>query len=197
MKKIVLTAFISVIVFTGLSRAQDSPGTIVEKYLEAVRNNDYDRAYSFISKADTTIIHWLKLIQYIKKITPLRLTEIIDLAHNAARQEITSTSLSDSTCQIKIHSMIPDMEETLRITQNPEEIKSLLARGGLPMKERSGECTLIIEDGMWRISKVKGISSDQAADIATNFAELILGKDEAEEIKKKIDVFIRIQDRDS
>lgn len=67
MKKIVLTVFISVIVFTGLSRAQDSPGTIVEKYLEAVRNNDYDRAYSFISKADTTIIHWLKLIQYIKK----------------------------------------------------------------------------------------------------------------------------------
>lgn len=195
MKKACLTFFIVMMVLTGLSQAQDPPRVTVEKYLDAVRNNDYDKAYSFISKTDTTIINWMKLIQYVKKIAPLRLAEIIDLAHNAARQEITSTSVGDNTSLVKIHSRIPAMEETLRITQNPEEIKSLLGRGELPTKERFGECTLVIEDGTWKISRVKGVSSDQAADIASDFAGLILGKDEAEEIKKKIDEFMKAQEK--
>jgi len=183
------------IVFAGLCQAQDPPRVIVEKYLDAVRSNDYDRAYSLISKTDTTIINWLKLIQYVKKIAPLRLTEIIDLAHSAVRQEIISTSVGGNTALVKIHSGIPDMKQTLRITQNIEDIKSLSARGGLPMKERFGECALVLEDDMWKISEVKGVSSDQAADIATDFAELILGKDEAERIVKKIDEFMKKQEK--
>lgn len=195
MKKTCLICFIVMIVFAGLSQAQDQPRVVVEKYLDAVRSNDYDTAYSFISKTDTTIINWMKLIQYVKQIAPLRLTEIIDLAHNAVRQEITSTSAGNNTCLVKIHSRIPDMEETLRITQDPEDIKSLLNRGGLPMKERFGECSLVREDGRWKISRVKGISSDQAADIAADFATLLLGKDEAERMKKRIDEFMQGQEK--
>lgn len=194
MKKLLLTFFIVIGVFSGVSYAQDSPRVVVKKYLDAVRSNDYDKAYALISKTDTTIINWLKLIQYVKKIAPVRLAEIIDLAHNAVRQEVISTSVGNSTALIKIHSTIPDMEETLRITQDAEDIKSLLNRGGLPVKERLGECTLIVEDGMWKISRVKGISSDQAADIAADFAALILGKDEAKRIAKKIDEFMKRQE---
>lgn len=195
MKKILLTLFVVISVFSGVSHAQDSPQMVVKKYLDAVRSNDYDRAYSLISKTDTTIINWLKLIQYVKQIAPVRLAEIIDLAHNAVRQEVISTSVGNSTALIKIHSTIPDMEETLRITQHAEDIKLLLNRGGLPVKERLGECTLILEDGVWKISRVKGISSDQAADIATDFATLLLGKNEAERIAKKIDEFMKKQER--
>lgn len=195
MKKLLLTFFIVIGVFSGVSYAQDSPRVVVKKYLDAVRSNDYDKAYALISKTDTTIINWLKLIQYVKKIAPVRLAEIIDLAHTAVRQEVISTSVGNSTALIKIYSTIPDMEGTLRITQNAEDIKSLLNRGGLPMKERLGECTLVLEDGMWRISKVKGISSDQAADIATDFAALILGKDEAKRIAKTIDAFMKKQEK--
>ncbi len=195
MRKLISVLFVAMIVFSGISYAQDAPRIVVEKYLNAVKNNDYDRAYSFISKTDTTIITWLQLLQYVKKITPARLTEVIDLAHNAARQEIVSISVGGNTAFVKIHSRIPNMEETLRITQDPEEIRSLLDRGGLPMKERVGECTLVVEDGDWKISRVKGISSDQAAEIATDFAELILGKDEAKRISKKIDEFMKGQDK--
>lgn len=195
MRKFILILFIATLVFTGVSHAQDSPRVVVEKYLDAVRNNDYDRAYSFISKTDTTIIHWLELIRYVKKITPLKLTEIIDLAHTAIRQEIVSTSVGGNTAFVKIHSMIPDMEKTLRITQNPEDIRSLLDRGGLPTKERFGECILMVEDGDWKISRVKGVSSDQAAEIATDFAEIILGKDEAKGISQKIDEFMKKQNK--
>lgn len=195
MKKTCFIFFIVMIVSTGLCQAQDPPRVIVEKYLDAVRNNNYDKAYSFISKTDTTIINWMKLIQYVKKIAPLRLAEIIDLAHNAARQEIMSTSVGNNTSLVKIHSKIPDMEETLRFTRNTEDIKSLLDRGALPTNERFGECTLVIEDGMWKISRVKGISADQAADIAADLAGHILGKDEAERIKKQIDEFLQKQEK--
>lgn len=195
MKKTCFIFFIVMIVSTGLCQAQDPPRVIVEKYLDAVRNNNYDKAYSFISKTDTTIINWMKLIQYVKKIAPLRLAEIIDLAHNAARQEIVSTSVGNNTSLVKIHSKIPDMEETLRFTRNTEDIKSLLDRGALPTNERFGECTLVIEDGMWKISRVKGISADQAADIAADLAGHILGKDEAERIKKQIDEFLQKQEK--
>lgn len=193
MRKFILTLFIAMVVFPGVGHAQDSPRVVVGKYLDAVRNNDYEGAYSFISKTDTTIIHWLELIEYVKKIMPLRLAEIIDLAHNAARQEIVSSSVGGSVALVKMYSRIPDMEETLRITQNPEDIKSLLDRGGLPLKERIGECTLVVEEGVWKISRVKGVSSDQAAEIATDFAELILGKDEAKRIGQKIDEFVKRQ----
>ncbi|MCF6153702.1 MAG: hypothetical protein E3K36_00305 [Candidatus Brocadia sp.] len=195
MRKLISVLFVAMIVFSGVSYAQDAPRIVVEKYLHAVRNNDYDRAYSFISKTDTTIINWLELIKYVKKITPARLTEVIDLAHNAARQEIVSTSVGGNTALVKIHSSIPDMEETLKVNQNPEDIKFLLNSGGLPMKERFGECTLVVEDGVWKISRVKGISSDQAAEIATDFAELVLGKEEAKRISKKIDEFMKKQDK--
>lgn len=191
MRKIISILFIAIIAFSGVSHAQDSPEVVVEKYLDAVRNNNYDTAYSYISKTDTTIIDWLELIKYVRKITPPRLAEVIDLAHSATQQEIVGTSVSDSTALVKTHSKVPDMEETLQITQNPEDIKFLLDHGGLPVKEKSGECTLVVEDDIWKISKVRGVSSDQAAEIATDFAELILGKDEAKIIREKINEFMR------
>ncbi|OHB98029.1 MAG: hypothetical protein A2W74_01365 [Planctomycetes bacterium RIFCSPLOWO2_12_38_17] len=189
MRKIFPILFVTLIIFTGASYAQDSPRVVAEKYLDAVRNNDYDTAYSFISKTDTTIIDWLALLKYIKKITPPKLTSVIDLAHRAVRQEIVSTAVGNNTAIVKIHSRVPDMEETFKITQNLEDIKSLLNRGGLPMKERLGECTLVVEDGAWKISRIKGISSDQAAELATDFAERILGKDEARRISREISEF--------
>lgn len=195
MKKIFPILFVTLIISTGASYAQDSPRVVAEKYLDAVRNNDYDTAYSFISKTDTTIIDWLALLKYIKKITPPKLTSVINLAHNAVRQEIVSISVGDNTAIVKIHSRVPDMEETFKITQNPEDIKSLLNRGGLPMKERLGECTLVVEDGAWKISRIKGISADQAAELATDFAELILGKDEARRISREISEFTNKQEK--
>ena len=189
MRKIFPILFVTLIISTGASYAQDSPRVVAEKYLDAVRNNDYDTAYSFISKTDTTIIDWLALLKYIKKITPPKLTSVIDLAHRAVRQEIVSTAVGNNTAIVKIHSRVPDMEETFKITQNLEDIKSLLNRGGLPMKERLGECTLVVEDGAWKISRIKGISSDQAAELATDFAERILGKDEARRISREISEF--------
>jgi len=107
MKKIGFVVFVVVMIFTRLSLAQDSPRVIVERYLDAVRNNDYDKAYSFISKTDTTIINWLKLIQYVKKIAPVRLAEVIDLAHHAVRQEIASVVVGGNTSLVKIHSPPP------------------------------------------------------------------------------------------
>ena len=195
MRKIISILFISIIVLTGACYAKDSPKAVIEKYLDAVRNNDYDSAYSFISKTDTTIIDWLELIKYIKRITPPKLTKVIDLAHRAVRQEIVSTSVGGNTAIVKIHSRIPDMEEALKVTQNPEDIKSLLDRGELPMKERLGECTLVVEDDAWKISRVKGISSDQAAELATDFAERILGKDEAKRISREISEFAKKQEK--
>ena len=195
MRKTISILFISIIVLTGSCYAKDSPKVVIEKYLDAVRNNDYDKAYTFISKTDTTIIDWLELIKYIKKITPPKLTKVINLAHRAVRQEIVSTSVGGNTAIVKIHSRIPDMEETLKVTQNPEDIKSRLDRGELPMKERLGECTLVVEDDTWKISKVKGISSDQAAELATDFAERILGKDEAKRISREISEFAKKQEK--
>ena len=195
MRKTISILFIAMIVLTGACYAKDSPKVVIEKYLDAVRSNNYDKAYSFISKTDTTIIDWLELIKYIKRITPPKLTKVIDLAHSAVRQEIVSTSVGGNTAIVKIHSRIPDMEKTLRITQNPEDIKSLLDRGELPMKERLGECTLVVEDDTWKISRVKGISSDQAAEIAMDFAERILGKDEAKRISIEISEFAKKQEK--
>ena len=195
MRKTISILFISIIVLTGACYAKDSPKVVIEKYLDAVRNNDYDSAYSFISKTDTTIIDWLELIKYIKKITPPKLTKVIDLAHRAVRQEIVSTSVGGNTAIVKIYSRIPDMEEALKVTQNPEDIKSLLDRGELPMKERLGECTLVVEDDTWKISRVKGISSDQAAEIATDFAERILGKEEAKRLSREISEFAKKQEK--
>lgn len=195
MRNTISILFISIIALTGACYAKDSPKVVIEKYLDAVKNNNYDRAYSFISKTDTTIIDWLELIKYIKKITPPKLTKVIDLAHRAVRQEIVSTSVGGNTSIVKIYSRIPDMEETLKVTQNPEDIKALLDRGELPMKERFGECTLVVEDDAWKISKVKGISSDQAAELATDFAERILGKDEAKRISREISEFAKKQEK--
>src|SRR4030066_1011472 len=141
MRKTISILFITMIVLTGACYAKDSPKVVIEKYLDDVRRNNYDSAYSFISKTDTTIIDWLELIKYIKRITPPKLTKVIDLAHRAVRQEIVSTSVGGNTAIVKIHSRIPDMEETLKVTQNPEDIKTLLDRGELRMKEGLGEGT--------------------------------------------------------
>lgn len=186
---------ILMIVMTGVSHAKDSPREIVKKYLNAVRNNEYDRAYTYIASTDSTIIDWLELIKYVKKISPPKLISIIDVAHSAVKQEILNASVGGDGATVKIKSLIPDMKKILEITSDPEEIKFLLKTGGLPIKNRFGECKLVVENGDWKISRVKGVSSGQAAEITTDLAELVLGVDEAERIKRKIDEFMNVQRR--
>lgn len=186
---IAVLLLVTMLAFISLSHPQDSPDMVVEKYLKAVRASDYERAYTFISKSDSTIIDWLELIRYIKKVAPPQLATLIDLAHCATRQEIVKTTVEGNTAVVEIHSVVPDMEETLKVTRNVEEIKFLLAHGTLPIRERLGACELIVEEGVWKISRVRGVSAGQAAEIATDLAEQILGKDEAERLAQKIKEF--------
>ncbi len=187
---IAVLLIVTMIALISLS-PQDSPDVVVEKYLKAVSASDYERAYIFISKSDTTIISWLELIKYVKQIAPPQLSTLIDLAHCATKQEIVKTTVEGNTAVVEIHSVVPDMEETLRITHKVEEIKSLLVQGTLPMRKRVGACELVVEEGVWKISLVRGVSAGQAAEIATDLAEQILGKDEAEKLSKKIKDFGR------
>jgi hypothetical protein len=53
----------------------------------------------------------------------------------------------------------------------------------------------VVEDDTWKISEVKDISSDRAAELDTDFAELILGKDEAKRISKEISEFAKKQEK--
>ncbi|HHT9118396.1 MAG TPA: hypothetical protein ACFYD1_07180 [Candidatus Hypogeohydataceae bacterium YC38] len=186
---IAVLLLVGMIAFISLSQPQDSPDMVVEKYLKAVRASDYERAYTFISKSDTTIIDWLELIRYIKQVAPPQLATLIDIAHCATRQEIVKTAVEGDTAVVEIHSVVPDMEESLKVTHKVEEIKSLLAQGALPMRERLGACELVVEEGVWKISMVRGVSAGQAAEIATDLAEQILGKDEAERLAQKIKEF--------
>ncbi len=190
---IAILLLVAMIAFASLGTPQDSPDMVVGKYLKAVRANDYERAYTFISKSDTTIIEWLELIRYIRQVAQPQLATLIDLAHCAARQEIMKTTVESNEALVEIHSVILDMELTLTITRNVEEIKSLLAQGKLPMRERLGACELVLEEGAWKIAKMRGVSANQAADIATDLAEQILGKDEAENLARKIKEFSQRQ----
>ena len=183
---VVITAFTTRTVFS-----QDSPDMVVEKYLTAVRANDYEKAYTFISKSDTTIIEWLEQLRYIKQIAPPQLIALIDLAHSASKQEIVKTTVEGDNAVVEIHSRVPDMEETLKITTRVDEIKYLLNYGTLPMREKAGFFELLIEEGQWKISMMRGVTADQAAEIATDLAEQILGKEEAEKLSKKIKEFSR------
>lgn len=187
---IAILLLVAMLGLTSLS-LQDSPDLVVDKYLKAVRASDYERAYTFIAKSDTTIIGWLELIRYIKQVAPPQLTSLIDLAHCATRQEIVKTTVNGNAAMVEIRSVVPDMEETLKITHKVEEIKSLLDQGRLPIRERLGVCELVVEEGVWRISRMRGVSAGQAAEIATDLAEQILGKDEAERLAQKIKEFER------
>lgn len=187
---IAILLLVAMLGLTSLS-LQDSPDLVVDKYLKAVRASDYERAYTFIAKSDTTIIGWLELIRYIKQVAPPQLTSLIDLAHCATRQEIVKTTVKGNAAMVEIRSVVPDMEETLKITHKVEEIKSLLDQGRLPIRERLGVCELVVEEGVWRISRMRGVSAGQAAEIATDLAEQILGKDEAERLAQKIKEFER------
>ena len=183
---VVITAFTTRTVFS-----QDSPDMVVEKYLTAVRANDYEKAYTFISKSDTTIIEWLEQLRYIKQIAPPQLIALIDLAHSASKQEIVKTTVEGGNAVVEIHSRVPDMEETLKITTRVDEIKYILDYGTLPMREKAGFFELLIEEGQWKIAMMRGVTADQAAEIATDLAEQILGKEEAEKLSKKIKEFSR------
>ena len=186
----IIAVLLVVVVLVPISfGSQDSPELVVEKYLKAARANDYESAYTFISKSDTTIIRWLEHIRYIKEIAPPQLSTLIDLAHSATKQEIVKTTMEGGAAVVEIHSEVPNMEETLKITNKVEEIKSLFEQGKLPMMGRVGICELVVEEGVWKISRVRGVSADQAAKIATDLAEQILGKDEAEMLSQKIKDF--------
>ncbi|MGR3309811.1 MAG: hypothetical protein ACUZ77_03465 [Candidatus Brocadiales bacterium] len=189
MDRIIAVLLVLVMLVSISFGSQDSPELVVEQYLKAAKDNDYERAYTFISKSDTTIIRWLEHMRYIKQIAPPQLSTLIDLAHSATKQEIVKTTMEGGTAVVKIHSEVPNMEETLKITNKVEEIKSLFEQGKLPMMERIGICELVVEEGVWKIARVRGVSADQAAKIATDLAEQILGKDEAEILSQKIKDF--------
>lgn len=193
MNRIIVTLLIvATMAFPSFSLAfQDTPDMVVEKYLTAVRANDYEKAYTFISKSDTTIIEWLEQLRYIKQIAPPQLIALIDLAHSASKQEIVKTTVEGDNAVVEIHSKVPDMEETLKITTRVDEIKYILDYGTLPMREKVGFFELLIEEGQWKISMMRGVTADQAAEIATNLAEQILGKEEAEKLIRKIKEFSR------
>ncbi len=191
MKRIIaVLSIVVIIVFTTrTASSQNSPDIVVEKYLTAVRANDYEKAYTFISKSDNTIIEWLEQLRYIKQIAPPQLIALIDIAHSASKQEIVKTTVEGDNAIVEIHSLVPDMGETLKITNRVEEIKSLLDQGILPMREKEGIFELIVEGDLWKISIMRGVTADQAAEIASDLAEQILGKEEAEKLSKKIKEF--------
>ena len=191
MKRIIaVLSLVVIIVFTTrTASSQNSPDIVVEKYLTAVRANDYEKAYTFISKSDNTIIEWLEQLRYIKQIAPPQLIALIDIAHSASKQEIVKTTVEGDNAIVEIHSLVPDMGETLKITNRVEEIKSLLDQGILPMREKEGIFELIVEGDLWKISMMRGVTADQAAEIASDLAEQILGKEEAEKLSKKINEF--------
>ena len=191
MKRIIaVLSLVVIIVFTTrTASSQNSPDIVVEKYLTAVRANDYEKAYTFISKSDNTIIEWLEQLRYIKQIAPPQLIALIDIAHSASKQEIVKTTVEGDNAIVEIHSLVPDMGETLKITNRVEEIKSLLDQGILPMREKEGIFELIVEGDLWKISIMRGVTADQAAEIASDLAEQILGKEEAEKLSKKIKEF--------
>lgn len=188
-----IIAILSLIVVMALPAhpafAQSTPDSVIEKYLTPVRANDYEKAYTFISKSDTTIIEWLEQLRYIKQIAPPQLTELINLAHSASKQEIVKTTIEGDTAVVEIHSTVPDMQETLKITSNVDEIKYILNYGTLPMREKEGFFELIVEEGLWKISMMRGVTADQASEIASDLAERILGKEEAAELSRKIREF--------
>ena len=191
MKRIIaVLSLVVIIVFTTrTASSQNSPDIVVEKYLTAVRANDYEKAYTFISKSDNTIIEWLEQLRYIKQIAPPQLIALIDIAHSASKQEIVKTTVEGDNAIVEIHSLVPDMEETLKITNRVQEIKSLLDQDILPMREKEGIFELIVEGDLWKISMMRGVTADQAAEIASDLAEQILGKEEAEKLSKKIKEF--------
>jgi hypothetical protein len=191
MKRIIaVLSIVVIIVFTTrTASSQNSPDIVVEKYLTAVRANDYEKAYTFISKSDNTIIEWLEQLRYIKQIAPPQLVALIDIAHSASKQEIVKTTVEGDNAIVEIHSLVPDMEETLKITNRVQEIKSLLDQDILPMREKEGIFELIVEGDLWKISMMRGVTADQAAEIASDLAEQILGKEEAEKLSKKIKEF--------
>ena len=191
MKRIIaVLSIVVIIVFTTrTASSQNSPDIVVEKYLTAVRANDYEKAYTFISKSDNTIIEWLEQLRYIKQIAPPQLIALIDIAHSASKQEIVKTTVEGDNAIVEIHSLVPDMGETLKITNRVQEIKSLLDQGILPMREKEGIFELIVEGDLWKISMMRGVTADQAAEIASDLAEQILGKEEAEKLSRKIKEF--------
>ena len=191
MKRIiaVLSLVVITVFITRTASSQNSPDIVVEKYLTAVRANDYEKAYTFISKSDNTIIEWLEQLRYIKQIAPPQLIALIDIAHSASKQDIVKTTVEGDNAIVEIHSLVPDMGETLKITNRVEEIKSLLDQGILPMREKEGIFELIVEGDLWKISMMRGVTADQAAEIASDLAEQILGKEEAEKLSKKIKEF--------
>lgn len=191
MKRIItVLSLVVILVFTTRTvSSHNSPEIVVEKYLMAVRANDYEKAYTFISKSDDTIIEWLEQLRYIKQIAPPQLIALIDIAHSASKQEIVKTTVEGNNAVVEIHSLVPDMGETLKITNRVEEIRSLLDQGILPMRGKDGVFELTVEGNTWKISMMRGVTADQAAEIASDLAEQILGREEAEKLSRKIKEF--------
>ncbi|HCN20294.1 MAG: hypothetical protein A2060_06765 [Planctomycetes bacterium GWA2_50_13] len=189
---ILLTALLG---FLGFAQPQNSPDLVVEKYLEAVRAGDYDKAYTYISRTDDTIIEWLELIRYIRREAPESITSLIDMAHSMSRQQISKTTIDGCTAMVEVDSIVLDMEEVLNTACSAEALKAMFEYGVPPMKERHGICELAVEDGLWRITCVRGVSAGQAAELATDLAEKILGKEDAAKLAQKIEDFQKSRKR--
>ncbi|MFQ5861613.1 MAG: hypothetical protein ACE5IC_00650 [Candidatus Brocadiales bacterium] len=179
----------ALLVLINLGDLQDSPDAVVEKYLKAVRAGDYETAYTYISRTDNTIIEWLELIRYIRREAPAPIVSMIDLAHFLSRQQIVKTTINGGKAVVEVDSVVPDMGKTLDIARSEAAVGVMHEHGTLPMRERHGICELAVEDGRWRITCVRGISASQAAELATELAEKILGKEDAAKLAQKIEDF--------
>lgn len=186
---------VALLAFINLGRPQDSPDAVVEKYLKAVRAGDYERAYTHISRTDKTIIEWLELIRYIRREAPEPIVSMIDLAHSLSRQQIVKTTIDGSKAVVEVDSVVPDMEKALDIARSGAAIEVMFEHGTLPMRERHGVCELAVENRQWRITCVRGVSAGQAAELATELAEKILGKEDAAKLAQKIEDFQKGRER--
>lgn len=175
--------------FANTAHAQDSPDLVVENYLKAVRAGDYEEAYTYISRTDSTIIEWLELIRFIRREAPEPIVALIDMAHSMSRQQITKTTIDGNTATIEVDSIVPNMKEALRLVGSAGAAKAMFEYGSPPMKERHGISELAIEDGEWKITCIRGVSAGQAAQLATGLAKKILGKEDAARLAQQIKDF--------
>ena len=166
---------------------KQEPASVIEKYLNAVLLKDYHTASLYVSDSNEDILEWLNFLNYVSSKAPKKLITIIDLAHSLTRhQNIKTNSISKGSATISVESVVPDMEEILKITHSEEEIKSLFENSNLPLKHKHGIFTMIQENNHWKIKEVEGVSGDSVSKLAMDLAEKLLTEEEALKLKKDI-----------
>ncbi len=166
---------------------KETPEVVIKKYLDAVISNDYQTAYKLVSDQNSDIREWLELLNFVTSVAPEKLISIIHLAHSFTIHRVLQIDLpNDGTAVIKVESTVPDMEKVLEIAHSENEIKSLYDNGSLPLKQKQGTFILDMENNIWKIKEMEGMSGDSASKIAMGLAEKILSKEESQKLDKEI-----------